>query len=94
MVRVPRREMREKENELKVVRNSERCYGCRACEIVCSYHHLRAFSPGGGSIRVDKDHGTGKIAWSIHSTCDFCTGEQSPLCVRYCSYEALSIRER
>ncbi len=79
---------------MKVLRNSERCYGCRACELICSYHHLKVFSPGGGSIRVDKDNATGKIAWSIQSTCDSCTGEQVPLCVRYCSYEALSIQER
>lgn len=79
---------------MRILRNSKRCYGCRACELACSYHHLRAFSPGGGSIRANKDHSTGRIEWMIDSTCDFCKGEQEPLCVRYCSYEALSVPER
>jgi Fe-S-cluster-containing hydrogenase component 2 len=79
---------------LTVVRDPNACYGCRACEIVCSYHHGEGFAPEGGSIRVDKNNGTGKIRWRIDGTCDLCEGEEQPLCVRYCSYQALSLAPR
>jgi Fe-S-cluster-containing hydrogenase component 2 len=76
---------------MNIVRNSIACYGCRACESVCAYHHLKVFAPEGGSIKAYKDHRTGGINWSIDSTCDLCAGEDQPLCIRYCTYEALII---
>lgn len=76
---------------VRVVRNPKACYGCRACEIACSFHHQKAFSPGGGSIRVAKDHRTGSIHWQLDSSCDLCEGEDRPLCVRFCAYEALNM---
>jgi Fe-S-cluster-containing hydrogenase component 2 len=74
---------------MKIIRSSQACYGCRACELVCAFHHQGVFAPEGGSIRVSKDHQTGKIRWSLDSTCDSCKREAQPLCVRYCSYGAL-----
>jgi Fe-S-cluster-containing hydrogenase component 2 len=76
---------------MNIVRNGKACYGCRACELVCAYHHSRVFAPEGGSIKVYKDHLTGEISWTIDLTCDFCAGENQPLCIRYCTYEALII---
>jgi len=69
--------------------NLKACYGCRACELVCAYHHLKVFTPEGGSIKLYKNYRTGKINWHIDSTCDLCAGEDQPLCIRYCAYEAL-----
>jgi len=74
---------------MNIVRNPNACYGCRACELICSYHHRGVFAPEGGSIKVDKDKRNGKIHWRLNSTCDLCEGEDQPLCVRYCTYEAL-----
>jgi len=76
---------------MKIVRNAKACYGCRACELACSFHHQKVFSPGGGSIRVTKDHRTGNISWYLDSSCDCCEGEDRGLCVWSCSYEALRI---
>lgn len=76
---------------MKIVRNRKACYGCRACELVCSFHRQGAFSPAGGSIKVSKDNRTGEIRWFMNSTCDFCRREGQPLCVQYCSYEALAV---
>jgi len=78
---------------MKIFWDSQLCYGCRACELACSYHHRKAFSPGGGSIQVFKNRENGKIRWQKDETCDFCTGESQPLCVRYCSYQALEIQD-
>ena len=76
---------------MKVVRNPKACYGCRACELACSFHHQKVFSPGGGSIRVAKDHRTGHISWHLDLTCDLCEEEHKPLCVRFCAYQALTM---
>ena len=77
---------------MRIVVNPKACYGCRACEIVCAYHHRGVFAPEGGSIRVHKDNRTGEIRLSIDSTCDFCREKDHPLCVQYCSYRALRVR--
>ncbi len=74
---------------MKIVRNAEACYGCRTCELACSFHHERVFSPELSSIRVSRNNRTGKIGWSINSTCDSCQGETQPLCMQYCAYGAL-----
>lgn len=81
---------KKKSLEMNIVRDPKACYGCRSCEIVCSYHHRGGFAPEGGAIRVDKNNRTGKIRWRIDLTCDLCEKEGQPLCVRYCSYQALS----
>lgn len=74
---------------MKIVRKAEACCGCRICELVCSYHHKKVFSPELSSIKVTKNFGTGEIGWSVDSTCDSCRGEAYPLCVAYCIYGAL-----
>jgi len=77
--------------DMKIRRDHKACYGCRACELACSFHQQRAFSPGGGAIRVRKDNRSGEIRWSMDSTCDLCKNEDQPLCVRFCSYDALEV---
>jgi Fe-S-cluster-containing hydrogenase component 2 len=72
-----------------LVWNSKRCYGCRTCELACSFHHKGVFSPELSSIRVSKANQTGKITWRRDLTCDTCEREEMPLCVKYCSYGAL-----
>jgi Fe-S-cluster-containing hydrogenase component 2 len=74
---------------MRIVVNPKACYGCRACELVCAYHHRGVFSPGGGSIKVDKDNQSGTIRLSVDSTCNLCQGKDQPLCIQYCSYNAL-----
>jgi len=71
----------------------EACYGCRTCELACSYHHAKVFSPELSSIKVQRDNRTGKITWSIDSTCDFCEGEEEPLCVKFCFYGGIKLEK-
>ena len=75
---------------LQITRNNKACYGCRTCELACSFHNLGVFTPGGGAIKVRKDNRTGKIKWVKAATCDLCKEDQ-PLCVRHCPYGALSV---
>ena len=74
---------------MSIAINTKACYGCRMCELACSFHHKRAFSPELSSIKVLTCMRTGEISWSIDSTCDFCEGEEQLLCEKYCLYGAL-----
>ena len=68
------------------------CAGCRTCEIACSYHHQKVFSPSISSIEVtDRPEKLGfAVSFYIasangHLACDRCKGEDEPLCLKYCS---------
>jgi len=74
---------------LKILRDIEACYGCKICELVCSFHHKGAFSPELSSIKVSRNHQTGEVTWCIDSSCDSCEGEARPLCVAHCTYGVL-----
>jgi carbon-monoxide dehydrogenase iron sulfur subunit len=74
---------------MKIAVDIKACYGCRTCELACSFHRWGVFSPELSSIRVIKCNRTGQIDWSIGAACDLCKGEDSPLCVKYCTYGAL-----
>ena len=83
----------------KVTFETAGCGGCRVCEIACSYHHQKVFSPSLASIEiVDKPEELGfAVSFYIsgadgHLACDRCEGEDEPLCLKYCSvsmYDAL-----
>jgi len=77
----------------RILLDPEACTGCRTCELACSFHHSnhRFFSPALSSTRVSRDNDTGEITMSIDSTCDACSNEAAPLCVRYCAYGARSV---
>jgi len=76
----------------KIEWDINKCYGCKTCEFACSFHQGKVFSPELSSIKVYRNNRTGVIKWSIdYSTCDFCEGEETPLCVKYCPYGALNL---
>lgn len=74
---------------MKIIVDPKACYGCKMCEILCSYHKQGFFSLEGGAIRVHKDRQSGEILFNVDETCDYCKGEEQPLCIKYCSYGAL-----
>lgn len=75
---------------MQIKRDPGACYGCRTCELACSFHHGRVFSPELSSIKVSRNNRTGKIKWNIDSTCDLCSGETERLCIQFCAYKALA----
>ncbi len=75
----------------RIVRNAAVCYGCKMCQLVCSFHHTGTFWPERSSIRVSRNPQKGTVKWQIDTTCDLCRSEGKPVCVRNCSYEALRI---
>ena len=74
---------------MEIKYNPKACYGCRSCELACSFHHKKLFSPELSSVKVLTSMRTGEITRAIDSTCDLCEGEEQPLCVKYCLYGAL-----
>jgi anaerobic carbon-monoxide dehydrogenase iron sulfur subunit len=76
-------------SEMKIERNEKLCHGCRACELMCSFHHHRTFSPEGASIHVERDNANGVVLWSVDDTCDQCRNETQAFCIQYCPYGAL-----
>jgi Fe-S-cluster-containing hydrogenase component 2 len=84
-----------------LIAHVEKCTGCRACEIACSFHHERIFSPTISSIEIHRDLEKGKMAITIydrkvgtHHACDECEGEKEPLCVKYCTTKAITVARR
>jgi anaerobic carbon-monoxide dehydrogenase iron sulfur subunit len=73
----------------KINNELTRCYGCRTCELACSFHHEGVFAPERASIKVTKCNRTGVISWQLAASCDGCANEDQPLCVKYCAYGAL-----
>jgi len=77
-----------------IVCDISHCYGCRICELTCSWHHNRVFAPALSDIKVSKNNRTGAIEWAVdNSTCDLCNSEEEPLCIKYCAYKALALKE-
>lgn len=74
---------------MKISINIDLCCGCKTCQLVCSFHHTKAFWPDKSSINISRNPQNGVVEWSINSTCDGCKGEDIPLCVKYCVYGAL-----
>jgi len=76
-----------------IVDKPEACTRCLICEMACSFHHIGEFSRSHSSIRVGtsvfEQDGVPQITIGHGESepgpkCDFCEGEDSPLCVRFC----------
>ena len=83
----------ENMSEIKIKHSLEKCNACKTCELICSYHHTKAFQPAVSSISVERDHVNGIWRWTVNDTCDNCEKEEQPLCVKFCFYNAITIEE-
>lgn len=88
---------------LKLVVHPERCSGCRMCEVLCSFHHTRAFGRKRSSILVKREERKGEFRIVVtHEnvgkngppSCNFCIDEEEALCVKFCSTGALDLQEK
>ncbi len=78
----------------KIIKHiDDRCYACKTCELVCSFHHNKVFQPAKSSISVERDHLNGIWTWTLDDSCDNCENEEEPLCVKFCLYNAIIIKE-
>jgi Fe-S-cluster-containing hydrogenase component 2 len=84
----------------QIIINTDKCTGCKSCELACSYHHVKKFSPIYSSIKILKDDITDKISIVKYEQnnnalikCDNCITESFPLCVKFCFSNALDLQE-
>ena len=77
-------QIQAKKKHIKEIRvHPEKCSGCMACQLACSFAYDKTFSPFKSRITINW---IGDIQREIGFTedCDRCG-----LCVKYCSYGAL-----
>lgn len=82
-----------------IVYNSDRCTGCRTCQLACSFHFFQVFSKEVSAIEIKRKHEE-EFKMIVHKEdsgsrkgCDLCKGELEPLCVKYCMTEAIQVGE-
>jgi len=74
-----------------VIYDTEKCGGCRTCELACSFHLKGVFGPSISSIKIlDTEDELGfRISLAEQDdgkriACDECNGLDEPFCVKYC----------
>lgn len=67
--------------------DTEKCSGCKTCELVCSATHEGVFNPNKSRIRLWRDEFYGKFN---QLTCKHC---EEPECIDVCPTEALYIED-
>ena len=71
-------------NQYRLYFDSNKCVGCRLCEITCSLSHSQVINPERSCIRINRNH-ENQFDDAIY--CHQC--ENTP-CIGVCEYEALS----
>lgn len=82
--------------------DANKCTGCRTCQIACSFHHRRVFSPKIASLEIRTGQECQTISISLykdllphetgkHIPCDNCGEESIALCAKYCPVGAIKL---
>lgn len=71
----------------------ERCNGCKTCEVVCSLHLKGSFGVSDSGIRIIRLNIHGPILFEVNEDCDLCNEIKIPLCVQFCTSDAIKMIE-
>ncbi len=77
----------------KVTVDGQKCTGCKACELGCSFHHKKLYNPEESAIHIfmEDTEGIIEVSWN-KAKCDGCANEaQGPQCLYYCKPAALTV---
>lgn len=75
---------------MKISVSEKGCKGCQICELACSFHHTKEFTPENASVRIYFDS-EGGLKVVILPTCDLCLNEKIPLCMEFCPSRAIKL---
>jgi len=75
--------------EKVLIVDTDRCTGCRICELVCSVVKQGEFKPSASYIRVMRNKEMDVNVVALSTKCDYC-GE----CVEWCMPEAIKFVSR
>lgn len=67
------------------------CSGCSCCELACSFHLERHFSPGESAIKITRSLDHASMECHISEICDLCPALEQPACVFSCWPGALRL---
>ncbi|MFC1995047.1 4Fe-4S binding protein [Chloroflexota bacterium] len=74
-------------NKIQVI--TEACSGCRMCQLACSFAWVKSFNPAQSRILVEEIDDTSLFQITFTDECNACG-----ICVRYCFYGALKMKDR
>ena len=66
----------------------EACSGCQMCQLACSFAFTKSYNPLQSRILIEEIEATNSFRIAFTDECNDCS-----LCVRYCFYDALKMRE-
>jgi len=73
----------------RLVIRTDRCRGCRSCQLACSFARTGEYSTSGSCIEIERDLRTEGTSPLIHTICcDLCGGR--PACAEACTYGAIA----
>lgn len=78
---------------LSLVISEKNCYGCKMCQLACSFHKTGTFSLAHSCLNINRSDEETRITLTLEDSCDFCENEMGPLCVKYCLYGALKVEK-
>ncbi len=80
------------QSKWQIIADPAECRGCLTCQLVCSLRFYQTLSPAMSMIRIGKPVKQGAGYMTAVSFTDDC--DQCGLCVKYCSYGALSRKKK
>ena len=79
--------MRVKTEKIRAI--PEACSGCLMCQLACSFAWARSYNPAQSRILVEEVDATSSFSIAFTDECNDCG-----ICLRYCFYGALELREQ
>jgi len=67
--------------------HTEKCVGCRSCQLACSFENLREYNPLISHIVLIRNHGVWTTDINFTEDCTLCGS-----CAFFCSHGALTLK--
>ena len=72
----------------KLTMRENKCTGCRICELICSWNYEKEFTLNKARLMIEIEEEKAIFSLKVTEKCNNCG-----LCVKYCSSQALVLKE-